>query len=195
MAHNNMIQVAGLVEYGIEKDDIDVILDELPAYASVNNKGQMAESRDYPFTGDSILEEDEKPNQVGREGESSLSIAYDDFQYHLAGMVGEHEFNVSEDQRLDLPEENQEEALGALFGASYAVFRNQVMEEGFPADHDSFEQDIESQEERERFMDEGAYEIQGEIMGSWGYDHELMNEVMDAEQALDTYNEVADQIV
>lgn len=197
MNHNSVVQVAGLEEYGIGKDNIDIMLEELPAYTIVDNKGQMgdSDSLESPFSSDGILDDDEKPNQVGREGESRLTIGYSDFEVLFAGMAGEGNFNVSEDQRLDLPEENREEALGALFGASYAVFRNQVMEEGLPAEYDSFEQDIESQEERERFMDEGAYEIQGEIMGSWGYDHELMNDVMDTQQALETYNDVADQLV
>lgn len=195
MSSENVVQLAELEEYGIEKDDIDIILDELPEYASVRNKGRLAESKDAPFSSDGMLDEDEKPNQVGREGESSISIGYSDFEVLLAGMAGERDFNVSEDRRLDLSGENKEEALGALFGASYAVFRRDVMEEGFPADHDSFEQDIGTQDEKERFMQEGAYEIQGEVMGSWGYNYEIMNEIMDAEQALETYNEVVDQIV
>ena len=69
------------------------------------------------------------------------------------------------------------------------------MEEGYPAEHASFEQDINSQEERERFFEEGAVEIRGEIMGSWGYDHEKMNEVMDASVALEAYNDVAEEIL
>lgn len=195
MESEDVIRVAGLDKYGVKQEDLEIILDELPAYALIDNKGQMAESRDYPFTEDGILDEDEKPDQIGREGESRLNIGYDDLQYHLAGMVGKGSFNVPDDQRLDLPEENQEEALGALFGASYAVFRKNVMETGFPADHATFNQDIESQEERQRFLEEGAYEIQGEVMGPWGYDHELMNDVMDVNTALEVYNEVVDQII
>ena len=195
MTVENVAQVADLKEYGINTDDLEVLINELPEYSYVKNKGRLDDSREYSLSRDEILEDDEKPDQVGRDGESSLGVGYSDFEVLLAGMVGEGNFNVSEDQRLHLPEENQQEALGALFGASYAIFRYNVMEEGFPADHDSFEQEINSQEERERFFEEGAYEIQGEIMGSWGYDPKIMTEVMDPEQALETYNKVVEELV
>jgi len=185
-----------LEEYGVGEDDLETMLDIMPMYGFVDNKGQLDDSMESPFTEDGILDDEEKPDQVGREGESELGFAYDDFQYHFEGMIdGESFSNISEDEILDLPEENRKEAAGVLFGASYALFRNQVMEEGYPAEHDSFEQDIETQEERERFLEEGAVEIEGEVMGPWGYDHERMNEVMDADTALEAYNDVAEEIV
>ncbi len=195
MRPGDLIQVTDFEEYGLEQEDVEVMLDVMPMYGIVENKGQLGEQQDYHFSEDGILEDDEKPEQVGREGESSLGFAYDDFQYHLAGMIGEGSFNVKKEEQLNLPEYSQKEAAGALFGASYALFRNQVMEEGFPADHASFNQDIESDEERERFLEEGAYEIEGEVMGPWGYDHEMMNEVIDPDTALEVYNQVAEKLV
>jgi hypothetical protein len=67
--------------------------------------------------------------------------------------------------------------------------------EGHPAEHSSFKQEIDSEEERAKFFEEGEYEIKGEIMGQWGYDHELMNEVMDPDQALETYHNMAEELV
>lgn len=195
MDSESAIETANLKEYEIEKDNLKLLLNELQDYAGITNKGQLAESRDYPFSEDGMLDEEEKPDQVGREGESSLSIGYSDFEVLFGEMVGELDYNLSDDRKLDLPEDKQKEAAGALFGASYAIFRHQVMKEGFPAEHDTFRQDIDSQEERERFLEEGAHEIRGEIMGPWGYDHEIMNEVMDSEQALETYKEVAEEII
>jgi len=185
-----------LDQYRIEEDDLETILDVMPAYGFVENKGQLGDSQEHSFTEEGMLDDEEKPDQVGREGESELSFAYDDFQYHFEGMIdGESFSNISDDEVLDLPEENRREAAGALFGASYALFRNQVMEEGYPAEHASFEQDIDSQGERERFLEEGAVEIKGEVMGPWGYEHERMNEVMDADVALEAYNDVAEEVV
>lgn len=184
-----------LEQYGMGADDVETVLDELPEYAVVENKGQLGESRDYPFDSEGALDSDEVPEPRGREGESSLGIGYSDFEVLYTGMAGEGNFDVPEDQRLDLPEEKQEEALGALFGTSYALLRYDVMENGLSADHSTFKQDIETQEEKERFMEEGAVEIQGEIMGSWSYDHEIMNEIMDSEQALESYHTTADQLV
>jgi len=197
MNPDSIVELDTLEKYGIEQEDIDTLIDELPAYSFITNTGQLSESQwgDRPYSNDSILDEDEKPEHLGREGESQLGVGYSDFEVLLAGMAGEGNFNVSEDQRLNLPERNKEQALGALFGASYAVFRQNVMENGFPAEHGSFEQDIETQDERERFLQEGAYEIEGDIMGPWGYDHQIMNEIMDAEQALETYNQVTDMII
>lgn len=184
-----------LEKHAVEEENVETVLNLLPDYALVDNKGQLAEdSRTYGLD-EGILEEDEKPEQVGREGESRLKIGYDDIQYHLAGMAGEGDFSVEEGERLDLPEENKEEALGAVFGASYAIFRYSVMEEGFPADHGTLTQDIETEEEKQKFLEEGAYEIKGTAMGPWGYDNEKLNEIMDTEQALQTYNEVAEQIL
>jgi hypothetical protein len=188
--------VSMLDEYGINESDLETMLDLMPMYGSVDNKGQLDNSTESPFTEEGILDEEEKPAQVGREGESELSLAYDDFQYHFEGMIdGESFNNISEDEVLDLPEANRTEAAGALFGASYALFRNQIMEEGYPAEHDSFEQDIYSQDERERFLAEGAVEIEGEVMGPWGYDHDRMNEVMDADVALKAYKNVAEEML
>lgn len=184
-----------LDEYKIEENDLETMLDVMPMYGIVDNKGQLGDAEEYPFTEDGMLDDEEKPDKVGREGESEMSFAYDDFQYHFAGMIdGESFSNTSEDEILDLPEENRREAAGALFGASYALFRDEVMEEGYPAEHQSFKQNIDSQEEREKFLEEGAVEIKGEVMGPWGFDHEKMNEVMDADTALEAYNDVAKQI-
>jgi hypothetical protein len=188
--------VSMLDEYGINESDLETMLNVMPMYGSVNNKGQLDDSIESPFTEEGMLDDEEKPDQVGREGESELSLAYDDFQYHFEGMIdGESFNNISEDEVLDLPEANRTEAAGALFGASYALFRNQIMEEGYPAEHDSFEQDIYSQDERERFLAEGAVEIEGEVMGPWGYDHDRMNEVMDADVALKAYKNVAEEML
>lgn len=185
-----------LDEYGIDGDDLETMLDVMPMYGFVDNKDQLDDSEEYPFTEDGILDDEEKPDQVGREEESELSFVYDKFQYHFEGMIdGESFSNISDDELLDLPEENRRGAAGALFGASYALFRNEVMEEGYPAEHDSFEQDIDSQDERERFFEEGAVEIKGEVMGPWGYDYEKMNEVMDADVALEVYNDVAEEVL
>ena len=184
-----------LDEHGVEEDDLETMLDVMPMYGFVDNKGQLDDSEEYPFTEEGMLDDDEKPDSVGREGESELGLAYDDFQYHFEGMIdGESFSNVSDDEILDLPEENTREAAGALFGASYALFRDEVMEDGYPAEHNSFEQNIDSQEGRERFLEEGALEIQGEVMGPWGYDHEKMNEIMDPDTALEAYNDVAEQL-
>lgn len=196
MNSERIAQVDSLEEYGIKGEDIDSILSELPEYSFVKNTGQLNERNNRPYNNnEDLLDDDEKPEHLGREGESQLGVGYSDFEVLLAGMAGEGNFSVSEDQKLDLPEERKEEALGALFGASYAVFRHDVMENGFPADHDSFEQNIDTQEERESFLKEGAYEIEGEIMGSWDYDHQIINEIMDGEHALETYNKVADLII
>lgn len=188
--------VPKLDDYGINENDLETMLDVMPMYGQVDNKGQLDDSIESPFTDDGMLDDEEKPDQVGREGESELNFAYDDFQYHFEGMIdGESFSNISDEEILDLPVENRTEAAGALFGASYALFRNQVMEEGYPAEHASFEQDIDSQDERERFLEEGAVEIKGEVMGPWGYDHERMNEVMDANVALKAYNDVAENLL
>lgn len=198
MEHDSITQKADLEhleQYDMGTDEVETVLEELPEYAVIENKGQLAESIDYPFDSEGALDSDEVPEPRGREGESSLGIGYSDFEVLYTGMAGEGSFNVSEDQRIDVPEENQEEALGALFGTSYALFRYDVMEGGLNADHSTFKQDIESQEEKETFMEEGGMEIQGEIMGAWGYDHELMNEIMDPEQALESYHTTADQLV
>jgi len=190
----NEIQI--LEEYEISEDNLETMLDVMPMYGSVNNKGQLDDSVESPLTGGGMLDDEEKPDQVGREGESELTLGYSDFEVHYAGMIDEESFsNISEDEILDLPEENRREAAGALFGASYALFRNQVMEEGYPAEHSSFKQDIESQEERESFLEEGAIEIKGEVMGPWGYEHEKMNEIIDADTALKAYNDVAQETV
>ncbi len=198
MENDSLTQEADLEhleQYGTGREDVETMLDELPEYAVVENKGQLGESRDYPFDSEGALDSDEVPEPRGREGESSLGIGYSDFEVLYAGMAGEKDINISEDQGLDVPEENTEKALGALFGTSYALFRYDVMENGLSADHSTFKQDIETQEERERFMEEGAVEIQGEIMGPWSYDHDIMNEVMDPRQALDTYNSVAEELL
>lgn len=184
-----------LEQYGMGVDEVETVLEELPEYAVVENKGQLDESENYHYGSGGTLDDDEVPEPRGREGESSLKIGYSDFEVLYSGMAGEANFDVSEDQRLDVPAENQEEALGALFGTSYALFRYEVMEGGLPADHSTFKQDIETQEERERFMEEGAVEIKGTIMGPWGYDHDIMNEVMDPEEALESFHTTADQLV
>jgi|APHM01.1.fsa_nt_gi hypothetical protein len=185
-----------LNEYEIEQEDLKTMLDVMPMYGFVDNKGQLEDSNEYPFGEDGILDDDEKPDNVGREGESELRFAYDDFQYHLEGMIdGESFSNISDDEVLNLPEEDRKEAAGAVFGASYALFRNQVIEEGYPAEHAEFKQDIQSQEEKRRFLEEGSFEIQGAVIGPWGYDHERMNEVMDADVALKAYNDVAEELV
>ncbi|WP_414837448.1 hypothetical protein ACK3SF_04205 [Candidatus Nanosalina sp. VS9-1] len=197
MNSESLTQIADLghlEQYGMGADDVEAVLDELPEYAVIENKGQLAESSDYPFDSEGALDADEVPEPRGREGESSLGIGYSDFEVLYAGMAGERDFNLDA-QMLDVPEENTEEALGALFGTSYALFRYEVMEGGLPADHSTFRQDIDTQEEKEKFLEEGAVEIQGEIMGPWGYDHDLMNEVMDAQQALESYHTTADQLV
>jgi hypothetical protein len=196
MTQSIVHDVPVLKEYGISESDLETLLDVMPMYGRVNNKGQLDDSEKSPFTDDGILDSEEKPEKVGRKGESELSFGYDDFQYHFERLIdGESSGNVSDDEVLDLPEENRREAAGALFGASYAVFRNQVAQEGYPAEHHSFEQDIESHDEKKLFFEEGALEIQGEIMGSWGYDHETMNEIMDADAALKAYNSVAEEML
>jgi hypothetical protein len=185
-----------LEEYDVEKDDLETMLDIMPMYGFIDNKGQLDDSIESPYTDDGMLDEEETADHVGRDGESELSFAYDDFQYHFEGMIdGESFSNISEDELLDLPKENSREAAGALFGASYALLRDQVMEEGYPAEHASFEQNIDSKEARERFFEEGALEIKGEVMGPWGYSHEKMNEIMDADIALKAYNDVAGEII
>lgn len=195
MVSDGILQLPSLEQHNIQQNDIETMLEVLPDYGMVKNKGQLEEQRNYSLGNEGFLEEDEKPKPVGRTGESSLKIAYDDFQYHFAGMTGQGEFNVPDHEKLNIPEENTDQALGALFGASYALFRDEVITNGHPADHSEFKQDIETQEERDAFFDEGAYELQGEVMGQWGYDHKTMNEIMDAEEALNVYREVTDQIV
>lgn len=196
MKLSNEYDMSAIEDQDIKSNNIETMLNVMPLYGFVNNKGQLDDSPEYQFDQDELLDDDEKPEQVGREGESELGFAYDDFQHHFEGMIdGESFSNVSDDEILDLPEENRREAAGALFGASYAIFRNEILEQGYPADHASFKQNIDSQEQRERFLEEGAVEIQGEVMGPWGYDHDKMNEVMDAEIALKVYNDVAEEIL
>ena len=196
MKLSNEYDMSAIEDQDIKSNNIETMLDVMPLYGFVNNKGQLDDSPEYQFDQDELLDDDEKPEQVGREGESELGFAYDDFQHHFEGMIdGESFSNVSDDEILDLPEENRREAAGALFAASYAIFRNEILEQGYPADHASFKQNIDSQEQRERFLEEGAVEIQGEVMGPWGYDHDKMNEVMDAEIALKVYNDVAEEIL
>lgn len=195
MSAIDLDRVSEVAGYDIREDDIAVMLDELPEFVQVDNKGQLDEPRDSPYSGGDVLDDDEMPERIGRKGESSLRVQYSDFEVLFAQMAGEVDYNQPTDHRFDLPEENREEALGALFGASYALFRDLVLNEGHPAEHSSFEQEIDSEEERAKFFEEGEYEIKGEIMGQWGYDHELMNEVMDADQALETYHNMAEELV
>jgi len=183
-----------LDQYGIGQRDLETMIDVMPLYGFVKNKGQLDDSEDYLISDEGLLEDDEKPGRFGRDGESELTFAYDDFQYHFEGMIDGESFGISDDEVLELPEEDRDEAAGALFGASYAFFRSQVMEEGYPAEHATFRQDIDSQDGRKRFLEEGALEIEGEVMGPWGYDHEKMNEIMDAGTALRAYNDVAEEI-
>lgn len=206
MGSNEFFRMCGLEDYELDEVDMKHMFDLIAEYASVDNVGdledpdnhgsveenlhqqnfQIGDPENYPFTGDDLLEEEEKPGDTGRKGESRLSIDYEFFQY-LACTVGETKFEISEHQKIDLPEEIEAEALGALFGASYAVFRNYVIDNGLSAENESIEQSIESEKEREMFLIEGAVEIKSEIKNLTDSNYGILSDMMDIDEAFDAY--------
>lgn len=195
MSFDEIVRVSGLEEHGLDGSDVEALMNVMPEYAVVKDVGEIGEEKSSHYSGHEMLDEGEVPGQRLREGESRLRIGYSDFEAHLADMAREVEFDVSDEERLDLPDGNREEALGALFGASYAFFRHRVAKDGIPVSHTSFSQELENQDDIERFLQEGSYDIRGEIAGGWGYDHQLMNEIIDVDTALEAYNDVAEEII
>lgn len=174
-----VIDTAGLEKHDLDIDSVNTLVDDFTDFIVTKNTGK-AKSSTY---GTDNLHRDEMPDTEGREGETQVRMSFDDIQYFFRDQLAEDAYG--------LPQENTEEAFGALFGASYALQRQQIAENGFSEDSPvQMEKDIEDDEQFQRFMEAGGYEIRMNLIGDSGLDYELLEEQMSYEQAMETYDEV-----
>lgn len=176
------VEASGLEQYGITEESVETVISDFTDYFSVRHTGKTQEN-----TYDTEhLDSDEIPERIGREGETRVNLGLDDLQYLFADRV--------KNNRYDLPETDTRDAFGALFGASYALKRHLIAENGFTEEsYEEFKDDIQNNQELKNFLESGAYEIRRDIMGDQGYNYEKLTEIMNPETALEAYNDIVQE--